>query len=42
MSLPASFLHLALPPFAMTVAQTLNVIELGYDYAVTTAKATVV
>lgn len=32
---PASFLSRALPPFPMTVAQTLNMKSLGYDYAST-------
>jgi tyrosinase len=32
-SLPASLLDEALPPFSMTVRQTLNVTPLGYDYA---------
>lgn len=33
---PSSILHDALPPFRMTVAETLDVTELGYDYAETT------
>jgi tyrosinase len=33
---PASFLNQALPPFPLTVAQTLNIKTLGYDYASTT------
>lgn len=37
---PRSLLDEALPPFAMTVRQTLNVTELGYDYAVSSASAT--
>jgi tyrosinase len=32
---PASFLNRALPPFPLTVAQTLNMKTLGYDYAST-------
>jgi tyrosinase len=35
--LPPSLLRSALPPFRLTVAQTLDVTTLGYDYAVTTA-----
>jgi tyrosinase len=35
--LPRNYLDLALPPFAMTVRQTLEITELGYDYAATTA-----
>jgi tyrosinase len=31
---PASILDEALPPFRMTVRQTLSVTALGYDYAV--------
>ena len=31
---PASMLQTALPPFPMTVAQTLNIQTLGYQYAV--------
>ena len=38
-TLPASFLNQPLPPFSLTVQQTLNVITLGYDYALTTARA---
>jgi tyrosinase len=34
---PASFLGRALPPFPLTVAQTLNIKTLGYDYASTTS-----
>jgi tyrosinase len=34
---PASFLSRALPPFPLTVAQTLNMKSLGYDYASTTS-----
>jgi tyrosinase len=34
---PPSYLNQALPPFPMTVAQTLNVKTLGYDYAASTA-----
>lgn len=36
-TLPSSYLGLALPPFAMTVRQTLDMTQLGYDYAATTA-----
>jgi tyrosinase len=36
---PASILDQALPPFRMTVAQTLDVTALGYDYAVHTTSA---
>ena len=32
-ALPAEMLPKALPPFQMTVAQTLNITTLGYDYA---------
>ncbi|MDW5592713.1 tyrosinase family protein [Conexibacter stalactiti] len=39
---PASILDEALPPFRMTVRQTLDVTALGYDYAVSTASAVVV
>jgi tyrosinase len=34
---PASLLGTALPPFQMTVAQTLDASSLGYDYAASTA-----
>ena len=34
---PASLLDQALPPFAMTVRQTLDITALGYDYAASTA-----
>ncbi len=34
MSPPASIMQLALPPFPVTVAQTLNIQTLGYEYAV--------
>jgi tyrosinase len=34
--LPSNLLTQALPPFQMTVAQTLDVNSLGYDYAATT------
>jgi tyrosinase len=34
---PASLLSTALPPFQMTVAQTLDASSLGYDYAASTA-----
>jgi tyrosinase len=33
---PMPFIDTALPPFSLTVRQTLDVIPLGYDYAVTT------
>jgi tyrosinase len=36
---PATLLHRALPPFPMTVAETLNATALGYDYAASTAAA---
>jgi tyrosinase len=36
-SLPAAFLDTALPPFPMTVRQTLDITQLGYDYAAATA-----
>jgi tyrosinase len=36
---PASLRHQALPPFPMTVADTLNSSALGYDYAASTAAA---
>jgi tyrosinase len=36
---PASLLDRALPPFAMTVRQTLSTTALGYDYAVATSAA---
>lgn len=36
---PAAILDDALPPFRMTVRQTLSVSALGYDYAVSTASA---
>jgi tyrosinase len=35
--LPRAYLDQALPPFGMTVRQTLDVTELGYDYAAATA-----
>ena len=35
--LPSSYLDLALPPFPMTVRQTLDITALGYDYAAGTA-----
>jgi tyrosinase len=38
---PASLLDEALPPFRMTVRQTLSVTALGYDYAASTAVAAV-
>lgn len=37
---PARILDEALPPFRMTVRQTLDVTALGYDYAVSSASAT--
>jgi tyrosinase len=36
---PAALLDQALPPFAMTVRQTLDITQLGYDYAAATAAA---
>jgi len=36
---PAALLTRALPPFPMTVADTLDVTQLGYDYAGSTAGA---
>src|SRR5438105_556163 len=36
---PPSFLDQALPPFPMTVRQTLNTTRLGYDYASSTSHA---
>lgn len=36
-SLPARYLDLALPPFEMTVRDTLDVTTLGYDYSAATA-----
>ncbi len=36
-TLPADYLDSALPPFRMTVRQTLDVTRLGYDYAAGTA-----
>ena len=38
---PPSYLDRALPPFPMTVRQTLNLSQLGYDYASATSHATV-
>jgi tyrosinase len=38
---PQSYLDRALPPFSMTVRQTLAVSRLGYDYASSTTHATV-
>lgn len=35
--LPAAYLNQALPPFPMTVRQTLDITTLGYDYAAATA-----
>jgi tyrosinase len=37
-SFTSAFLNTALPPFPMTVAQTLNVRALGYDYATTAVR----
>ena len=37
----ASLLDQALPPFRMTVRQTLDVAALGYDYASSTSSQTV-
>jgi tyrosinase len=37
--MPTSLIDTALPPFAMTVRQTLEVTQLGYDYAAATAAA---
>jgi tyrosinase len=39
--MPPQLLNQALPPFPMTVAQTLDIKALGYDYAASTAHATV-
>ena len=36
---PAAILDQALPPFRMTVQQTLSVTALGYDYAVSSVSA---
>jgi tyrosinase len=36
---PGSLLDTALPPFPMTVRQTLDITQLGYDYAVSTTAA---
>jgi tyrosinase len=38
-AVPASILNEALPPFRMTVRQTLDVTALGYDYAVASSSA---
>jgi tyrosinase len=38
---PAALLDQALPPFRMTVRQTLDVTALGYDYAMSSASTTV-
>lgn len=38
---PAALLGFALPPFPMTVAQTIDTNTLGYDYAASTAAVTV-
>jgi tyrosinase len=35
--LPDRYLNTVMPPFSMTVRQTMDVIALGYDYAVTTS-----
>jgi len=35
---PASIMQSALPPFSMTVAQTLDIRALGYEYAVQTVQ----
>ncbi len=40
-SFTSAFLNTALAPFPMTVAQTLNVRALGYDYATTAIKVPV-
>ncbi len=37
---PATVLGAALPPFPLTVGQTLDTTALGYDYAVSTTSAT--
>jgi tyrosinase len=37
--MPAPLINRALPPFAMTVRQTLDITQLGYDYAAATAAA---
>jgi tyrosinase len=34
-----AYLEIALPPFSMTVRQTLDITRLGYDYAAATAAA---
>jgi tyrosinase len=39
---PSSILDQALPPFRMTVRQTLDVTALGYDYAASTASVSAV
>jgi tyrosinase len=39
-TLPSSLLNRALAPFPMTVRETLDVTQLGYDYAASTAVAT--
>jgi tyrosinase len=39
--MPPDLLHQALPPFPMTVEQTLDIKQLGYDYAAATAHAVV-
>jgi tyrosinase len=39
--LPASLLNQALPPFPMTVADTLDIFALGYRYAAATTHAVV-
>ena len=40
-SFTSTFMGTALPPFPMTVAQTMNVRALGYDYATTAVRVTV-
>jgi tyrosinase len=37
--MPPPLIDQALPPFAMTVRQTLEITQLGYDYAAATAAA---
>jgi tyrosinase len=39
--MPPDLLNQALPPFPLTVAQTLDIKALGYDYAAMTAHAVV-
>ena len=38
---PRSYLDRALPPYAMTVRQTMDIHQLGYDYASSTSHVTV-